>query len=287
MFSSHTTYIGIDPTAGQRPFAYVAVDQDLRLLALGLGSMDEVLAFVAGQRHAYVAVAAPLRPNLGAINRPEVRERLNPPPRPGRWTNFRVAEYLLRQHGISCPKTAARQEDCPGWMRMGFAVYARLESLGYCAYPAQIAQTQPAPAESASAQAQPPQTQLELGLKVSQAAPLQWLEVYPHACFCALLGLTPFPKYTLEGRIQRQLALHEQDMHIPDPMRLFEEITRHRLLQGLLPLQDLYTPGELDALVAAFTAWKAANQPGEVTLLGDPQEGQVVLPVKDLKRQYS
>lgn len=198
-----------------------------------------------------------------------------------------MAEYLLRQHGISCPKTAARQEDCPGWMRMGFAVYARLESLGYCAYPAQIAQTQPAPAESASAQAQPPQTRLELGLKVSQAAPLQWLEVYPHACFCALLGLTPFPKYTLEGRIQRQLALHEQDMHIPDPMRLFEEITRHRLLQGLLPLQDLYTPGELDALVAAFTAWKAANQPGEVTLLGDPQEGQVVLPVKDLKRQYS
>jgi hypothetical protein len=286
MFSSHTTFIGIDPTAGQRPFAYVALDQELRLLALSLGSMDDVLAFVAGQHHAYVAVAAPRRPNLGAINRPEVRQQLNPPPRPGRWTNFRVAEYLLRQHNISCPKTAAREEDCPGWMRMGFALYDRLESLSYSPYPAQETRSQTAGLQSTGLQEQPAQAQLGLGLKVSQAAYLQWLEVYPHACFCALLGVTPFPKHTLEGRIQRQLALHEQDLHIPDPMRLFEEITRHRLLQGQLPLQDLYSPGELDALVAAFTAWKAANQPDEVTMLGDPQEGQMVLPVKDLKHQY-
>jgi hypothetical protein len=286
MFSSHTTFIGIDPTAGQRPFAYVAVDQDLRLLALGLGSMDEVLAFVAGQRHAFVAVAAPRRPNQGVINRPEVREQLNPPPRPGRWTNFRLAEYLLRQHSISCPKTAKLEDDCPGWMRMGFAFYTRLESLGYCPYPSLLSQEETEPDQIASLRAQAGEAQLELGLKVTQAAPLQWLEVYPHACFTALLGVTPFSKYTLEGRIQRQLALYEQDMHIPDPMRLFEEITRHRLLQGQLPLQDLYSPGELDALVAAFTAWKAASQPGEVTVLGDPQEGQVVLPVKELKRQY-
>ncbi len=285
MFSSRTTFIGIDPTAGQRPFAYVAVDQDLRLLAIGLGSMDEVLAFVAGQRRAVVAVAAPRRPNQGAINRPEVRQQLNPPPRPGRWTNFRVAEYLLRQHNISCPKTSADELDCPGWMRMGFALYARLEALGYCPYPAAAVPEQ-TEAEAATAQDLPRRSQLELGLKVSQAASLQWLEVYPHASFCALLGLTPFSKYSLEGRIQRQLALHEQDMHIPDPMRLFEEITRHRLLQGQLPLQDLYSPGELDALVAAFTAWKASGQPGEITLLGDPQEGQIVLPIKELKRQY-
>jgi hypothetical protein len=287
MFSSRTTYIGIDPTAGQRPFAYVAIDQDLRLLALGLGSMDDILSFVAGQRQAFVAVAAPRRPNLGVMDRPEIRQQLDPPPRPGRWKNFRLAEYLLRQHGISCPKTASREQDCPGWMRMGFALYARLDSFGYCPYPAQMAQPQPAPAQPDSVQLKPAQSQLELGLNVTQAAPLQWLEVYPHACFCALLGITPFPKYTLEGRIQRQLALHEQDMHIPDPMRLFEEITRYRLLQGQLLLQDLYSPGELDALVAAYTAWKAASQPGEVTLLGDPQEGQVVLPVKELKRRYS
>jgi hypothetical protein len=98
--------------------------------------------------------------------------------------------------------------------------------------------------------------------------------------------LTPFPKTTLEGRIQRQLVLHEHDLHIPDPMRLFEEITRHRLLQGVMPLQDLYSPGELDALVAAYTAWVAATRPSEALLLGDPEEGQIALPVSELKRHY-
>lgn len=286
MFSANTTFIGIDPTAGQRPFAYAALDKDLHLLALGLGSMDDVLAFVAGQHHACVAVAAPPRPNQGVIRRPEVRALLSPPPRPGRWVNFRLAEFLLRQHQISSPQTPDLESDCPGWMRMGFALFSRLESLGYLPYPARPAPPEPAPEQAAAAMAQPAQMQLELGFNAAPPAPLQWLEVYPHACFCSLLGLTPFPKYTLEGRIQRQLILYEQEMHIPDPMRLFEEITAHRILQGQLPLQDLYSPGELDALAAAFTAWKAANHPGEVTLMGDPQEGQVVLPVKELKPHY-
>ena len=56
MFYSNTTYIGIDPTAGDRPLTYVALDQDLGLLAIGQGDMEEVLAFVAGQRSAIVAL---------------------------------------------------------------------------------------------------------------------------------------------------------------------------------------------------------------------------------------
>lgn len=255
MFFTHTTFLGIDPTAGQLPFVYAALDNDLHLLALGQGNMNEVLAFVAGQRQAFVAVCAPRRPNQGIMELPEVRERLNPPPRPGRWINFRLVEYQLRQHNISCPKTPAQVEKSPNWMRSGFILYQRLENLGYASYPA-------------------------------QEALLQTLEVYPHACYCALLGLTPFPKNTLEGRLQRQLVISENELRVPDPMRFFEEITRHRLLQGILPTQDLYTPGELDALVAAFTAWKAATYPDQVTLLGDPQEGQVVLPVVELKRRY-
>jgi predicted RNase H-like nuclease len=189
------------------------------------------------------------------LQQPDVRDQLNPPPRPGRWLGFRLAEYQLRTHNISCPKTAAEEKDCPGWMRMGFTLYRRLEQIGYCPYP-------------------------------TDSASLQWLEVYPHAGYCALLGLTPFPKHTLEGRIQRQLALDEAEVRVPDPMRLFEEITRHRLLQGRLPLDDLYTPSELDALVAAYTAWLVANHPEEVTLLGHPEEGWVVVPVKELKAKY-
>jgi hypothetical protein len=72
MFPSHTTFIGIDPTAGQRPFSYAAIDSDLKLLALGTGDMDEVLAFAAGQRQAYIAVSAPRRPNCGMMERDDV-----------------------------------------------------------------------------------------------------------------------------------------------------------------------------------------------------------------------
>ncbi len=253
--SNRATFIGIDPTAGSKPFAYAALDSDLRLLALGHGDMEEAAAFASGQREASVAVCAPRRPAQRVLERAEVRETLSPPPRPGRWAGFRLAEYQLRQRNIACIKTGEDEAACPAWMRSGFTLYQRLETFGYRAYPA------------------------------SEAA-LQWLETYPHACFCALLGLTPFPKDTLEGRIQRQLVLYDQKLRIPDPMDLFEEITRHRLLQGVLPLKDLYTAEELDALAAAYTAWMAVRHPERLTVLGHLDEGQIVLPAAALKDHY-
>ena len=114
----------------------------------------------------------------------------------------------------------------------------------------------------------------------------QSLEAYPHACFTTLLGHIPLPKHTLEGRLQRQLILHEIGLHIPDPMLVFEEITRYRLLQGILPLDSLYSPQELDALVAAYTAWMAGTKPGQVTLLGDAEEGFLILPAVEIKGRY-
>ena len=126
MFSSGSTYIGIDPTAGRKPFSYAALDNNLRLTALGSGSLDEMLAFAAGQHQAFVAVCAPPRPNQRLMESTEIRDRLNPPPRPGRWTNFRLVEYLLRQHRISCYKTPADEKACPNWMQMGFHLYQRL-----------------------------------------------------------------------------------------------------------------------------------------------------------------
>jgi len=50
MFYTNSTFIGIDPTAGEKPFVYAALDHELRLLALGHGSIDDILAFAAGQR---------------------------------------------------------------------------------------------------------------------------------------------------------------------------------------------------------------------------------------------
>jgi predicted RNase H-like nuclease len=69
-------------------------------------------------------------------------------------------------------------------------------------------------------------------------------------------------------------------------MRIFEEITRHRLIQGILPLESLHSTEELDALAAAYTAWIAGVKPDQVTLLGDAEEGHLVLPVAELKDRY-
>src|SRR4030042_6691100 len=188
MFYTHTTFIGIDPTAGVRPFPYASIDGAQRLLALGHGELDEILAFAAGQRQAMVAVCAPRRPNQGVMENEQVRAGLNPVPRPGRWQNFRLCEYQLRQHRISSPQTPALEEKSPRWMRMGFLLFRRLEALGY----------------------------REHGTREAER---QTLEVYPHASYTVLLGQAPYPKHTLEGRLQRQLLLYELKLDIPDPMR--------------------------------------------------------------------
>jgi hypothetical protein len=255
MLFSRTSFVGIDPTAGQRPFTYAALDQDLRLIALAQGSLDEVTAFAGGQRVAIVAVNAPRQPNQGLLKDEGFRATLNPSPAPGRWQGYRLAEYQLYQHNIHTPRTPAKIEDSPRWMQMGFQVYKRLRYFGYELYPA-------------------------------EGADCQLLETYPHGAFCALLGTTPFPKRSLEGRLQRQLILHEIKVNIPNPMRLFEEITRHRLLNGILNLDGLLTSEELDALVGAYTAWYAANQADRLTVLGDRDEGQVFLPAPSLAENY-
>ena len=115
----------------------------------------------------------------------------------------------------------------------------------------------------------------------------QVLEVYPHASFSVMLEILPFPKHTLEGRIQRQLILYRYDLDIPDPMYIFEEITRHRLLQGQLPIEELYRAEELDALVAAYTAWLAGNEPENISFIGDPREGEIALPAAEILSRYS
>ena len=256
MFYSNTTYLGIDPTAGDKPLTYVALDQERSLLAIGQGDMDEVLAFVAGQRSAIVGICAPRKPNQGLMERAEVRDRLSPQPRPGRWRNFRMVEYLLRQHNIYMPQTLSEAEHCPRWMQQGFTLNQRLRNLDYRTFP-------------------------------SKDSAHQVLEVYPHASFSVLLEILPMPKRSLEGRIQRQLVLYRCDLNIPDPMYIFEENTRHRLLQGMLPIEDLYQVEELDAMVAAFTAWLAGNDPDKISVVGDPLEGEIVLPAAEILSRYS
>ena len=255
MLFTGPAFIGFDPTAGKRPITYGALDSDLKLLALGAGDMDAVLAFAAGHAQAVVAVCAPPRPSTGVMELPEVRDQLSPPPRPGRWTGYRLAEYQLRKHHISTYQTPRRADACPRWMQTGFILHSRLESLGFTPFPA-------------------------------QGKDRLLIEVYPHGCYTVLLGLAPFQKNTLEGRLQRQLLLFEQGINVPDPMRFFEEITRHRLLRGILPDEQLMSTNELDAVIAAYIAWMASNHADRTCLLGHPAEGQMVLPVAELKPRY-
>ena len=254
MLFSKTTFIGIDLSGGRHPFTYAALDEDCQLMALAAGEVEEVLAFLSGQQATVVAVNAPRGPNKGLVRKMMEKQSLTPSHLRG--VDLRLAEYELRERGISVSPTASRPETCAAWMQTGFDFYRKLEGTGF----------KPFPTENASH---------------------LWLETHPHAAFCALLGQLLLPKPTLEGRLQRQLALYEQDIGIKDPMEFFEEITRHRLLKGVLPKELIYSAEELDALVAAFTAYLTASQPGEVIWVGNQQEGQIVLPVSMLKETYS
>ncbi len=158
----------------------------------------------------------------------------------------RQAEAQLRQMGVFLPRLAPVPADCPAWVQRGFALYAGLAANDYAPYPA--------------------------------SAPRLWLETHAEACYQSLLGLPPFPAGTLEGRLQRQLVLRSQDLPVRDAMDFFEEVTRHKLLKGILPTQDLHTQPELNALMAARVAVLAVLHPERLAALGDPAEGQIYLP---------
>jgi len=247
MNPKQAVYLGVDLTGSRKPFTYVALDVEMRLLALGQGQGEDVLAFAAGQSEALVAIYAPAGPNHGLMAQPEFRSRLSPAPAQGRWTNLRLAEYRLHQQGISITRTPSAAEECPQWMRLGFELYQKLGEMGYRAYP-------------------------------DESAPRQWLEGHAEASFQVLLERTPFESGSVEGRLQRQLILQGLDLPVADPMDYFEEVTRHKLLHGILPLEKIHSPGELNALMMAYLAWLAVNKPQELACVGDQEEGQIYTP---------
>ncbi len=253
MLFTDSVFVGVDPTSGRKSFTYAALDKDLHLLALADGEMEDVIAFLAGQKSAAVAVNAPAGVNRGLVREKLKREMLTP--HQVRGAELRMSEYELRQRGIIVTGTAASVALCPAWIQVGFELYRKLEKVGFQKYPAK---------DSA----------------------YQILETHPHACYCVMVGSIPLSKPSLEGRLQRQLILYEHGLHVKDPMDFFEEITRYKLARGIWPMELLYLPEQLDALVAAYTAWLAVEKQGKITSVGDAQEGQIVLPVTELKDRY-
>ena len=253
MLFTDSVYVGVDLTSGHRALTYAALDRELNLVALAETERDEALAFLAGQKSAVVAVNGPSQINHGIVRKNLQQPSLSP--QSLRLGSLRLAEYELRRHGIAVRATASKESQCPDGVRAGFAFFRKMSRLGFEAYP-------------------------------GDDVPHQWLETNAFACFCVLLGAPPLARLTLEGRLQRELLLYELGLRIQDPMIFFEEITRHKLLNGLLPMELVHTAPQLDAMMAAYTAWQVMQKPAEVVRLGHPLEGFVTLPVSALKEKY-
>lgn len=237
---------------------YAVLDADLRLQALDAADMESVLAFIAGLEAPIVAIAAPQAPNRGLMLHPEIRQRYNLQPGSKTWSKWRVGEYELMRRNIRHYNTPGEEEDAPGWVRNGFLIYRRLKEMGF-----------------------------QMLEPDEEAAPRSVFEIHPHACYCVMLNHRPFRKQALEGRMQRQLLLYLEGLDISNPMRALEEITRHHLLSGQLPLSNLYTPEELDALIGAYTAYLALSKPAEICQVGEREEGLITLPVAKLNDFYA
>ncbi|HEX9797523.1 MAG TPA: hypothetical protein VGA52_11090 [Anaerolineales bacterium] len=257
MFYTEAIYIGVNPSSGGRPLQYAALDIELRLVARGEGDMEEVLAFIGGQDAAIVAVDSPQRPSLGLLAQPEVRSQFDLPTDGKTYRNWRLAEYELRRRNIRLVNTATLERIAKDWLENGYRLYGRLEQMGYQAF--------------------------RVG---GRPARQLMLEVQPHAGYSVLLKRQPFPKDSLEGRLQRQLVLFLEGVDLPNPMRSLEEITRHHLLRGELPLRDVFPEEHLDALLAAYTALLVGTATERVVQVGDREEGFITLPTADLKSFY-
>lgn len=252
MLFTDSVFVGIDPTSSHKSYTYAALDKGMILVALADGELDDVAAFLGGQSSAIVAINAPSGVNRGLV-REKKREMFKS--LKTRASGFRMAELELRDRGITVSGTPSTVNACPAWMQTGFALYRKLEKMGFKKYP-------------------------------TENAPHQILETQPHAAFCVMAGAIPQPKPSLEGKIQRQLLLYEAGVRIKDPMDFFEEITRHKMLKGIWPHDMLYQPEQYDAMVAAYTAWLSVQKPEIISSIGDPREGLIVLPEKNLKEKY-
>jgi predicted nuclease with RNAse H fold len=247
-------YIGIDPTVGKRLLTYAVIDEDLDVLSNGDVSFEGILEAVTAYPDAVCAVDAPSGPNLGLMAEPGYREGLGLKPNSSRYSSFRVGEYELRRRAIGLYRTPRDPEDAPEWMKLGWQLHDALREAGYVRYP--------------------------------HTGPRQVIEVHPHACFTMLLGKRPYKKNSFEGRLQRQLILYEEGLDVEDPMGVFEEWTRHRVLSSELPLDEVHKHDRLDALVAAYTAFLVAEEPQRTTSVGDPAEGTIIVPSGSLRESY-
>lgn len=239
-------FVGIDPSQRYQPYVFAVLNDELKIQVIGAGPLREVLAYLAGLGSACVAINGPQMLNQGLVNADEDLRALFPLPA-SKSGDLRKVELHLIQEGIQVVPTPATEAECMVWQRRGLKLYRKIARLGYHAYP---------------------DDQKRL-----------YVEAPALAVFNRLNGGNRiFEELSLEGRLQRQLILFEQGFGVKDAMNFFEEVTRFRLMKGILPDQEIYQPGELNAMACAYLAWLLYYKPDRVISTGDPLEGKIYLP---------
>ncbi|MEW6649934.1 MAG: hypothetical protein AB1453_07060 [Chloroflexota bacterium] len=245
---SNAVFIGIDPGSGRGMMVYVALDADKRILAIGGGKLSDVLAFAAGQSQALAAVHVVSIPRKEP-DKMEVQQQLFADCDEGVFGKARreAAEWIENPQSVLAG--AYRERESRSARQRANDVLHQLQQLNYQSFP-------------------------------RTDSSRQWLRVSVTAAYTALTGGRLFESRSLEGRLQRQLALYQEKLPVRNPLDFFEEITGHRLLLGKLPFEMLYAPPELNALAAAYTAWLAVFEPQRVIEEEDPHAGMWFLPLR-------
>ncbi len=249
-----SVFIGIDSTQGPRHITYAILNDRLHIQRIATAQLSQVVEDMHVYPSALCAIAGPSGPNRGLMADPLYRDRLGLKRRRDRYSAYRVCEYELKRRGINIYKTPPENGNVPRWMQTCWDLYRQLRMAGFVDYP--------------------------------RPGSRRLVEVYPYAVYTVLAGSTPYPKNSVEGLLQRQLVLYEEGVRIHDPMLILEEWTRHHLRTGKLNLHDVLRLDQLDALAAAYTAFIMEREPENMTAVGDPLEGLIVVPTGALQDAY-
>jgi hypothetical protein len=248
MLYQQDIFIGVDVGTGKQPFITAVLNSAGELIALEQSSLEEVQKFTGGYHAVQVAINAPKFMPSGKMANNEFRYTLKVQPREGRYTDMRVAEYLLKVGKVNFTPGPLTSRRPSLWIENGFRLYRQL-----------------------------------MAFRPSTSEDISIIEVNSQATFSIVLAKIPFHKTSVEGRIQRQLLLIKNGIRLKDPMDYFEEVTQYKILQGILPDDMIYSAKQLDAIAAAFVARLAFQNPEEAITIGDEADGLITMPVVNRK----
>lgn len=237
-------FIGID--VHLHSFVMAAIDEKLNVLDVKGMSIDEVVDKVLFYNPNIIAVDAPYNLNFGLMNNPEYRDKIGRKIK--RHYNKKVSEYELSRRGInpfSTPGSIDKIVDRNDLKWMNTG-FELFERLE------------------------------DLGFTLLSEENFEekkgkgFAEVFPHASFVTLAEYILPKKNTDSGLIER--------------CDILEKVGVYNIKDIIDKTKKKDKDDYLDALVAAYTAFKIYN--GEGMFIGDKIEGQIALPVRNINDVY-